>query len=146
MSKTKHLKEIESQIQELKRERERIDIKIETLEELLEQFADEEVPIRTRAPRSNVKKIVLHLLSESGAEGLNAAKAVELAEERGISLERGSVSSLLSRLKRYGIVAFDGKVYRLTEPSLNYRNEAEGSDAPLVSGDVVALKASRGTP
>lgn len=72
-------------------------------------------PTRTRAPRSNVKSYLLALLDEVQARGLNAAMAVELAESRGDTLERGTVSSLLSRFKADGVVTYDGSVYRLTK-------------------------------
>lgn len=72
-------------------------------------------PTRTRAPRSNVKSYLLALLDEVQTRGLNAAMAVELAESRGDTLERGTVSSLLSRFKADGVVTYDGSVYRLTK-------------------------------
>lgn len=72
-------------------------------------------PVRPRAPRSNVKNYILTLLDEAGERGLNAARAVEIAETRGDTLERGTVSSLLSRLKSDGVIAYDGQVYRLSK-------------------------------
>jgi len=78
---------------------------------------------RVRAPRSNIKRYLLDLLKEAGAQGLNAAMAVETASKRGEQLERGTVSSLLSRLKGDGVVSYDGSVYRfMTEKA------ASGSD------------------
>ena len=43
-------------------------------------------------------------------ECVAAAKA-----KRGIELDRGSVSSLLSRLKKDGVLFYDGSRYRLKE-------------------------------
>ncbi|PTE07441.1 hypothetical protein [Mesorhizobium helmanticense] len=68
---------------------------------------------RKRAPRSNVKNLILALLQETGTAGLNAAIAVEMAEKRGQKLERGSASSLLSRLKSDGTITYDNDRYRL---------------------------------
>ncbi|MEI9890372.1 MAG: hypothetical protein WDN45_06915 [Caulobacteraceae bacterium] len=65
--------------------------------------------------RSGVKGFVLDLLKERGGLGLNAAIAVEIAGRRGVLMDRGSVSSLLSRLKQEDIVAYDDNVYRLKE-------------------------------
>lgn len=65
--------------------------------------------------RGGTKGIVLDLLREVGTTGLNAATAVQIAERRGTRIDRGTVSSLLSRLKRDGIVAYDGDKYRLRE-------------------------------
>ena len=45
--------------------------------------------------RSGVKGYVLDLLKERGSAGLNAAICVELAQRRGVLMDRGSVSSLL---------------------------------------------------
>jgi hypothetical protein len=38
-----------------------------------------------------------------------------MAQEQGIELIHGSVSSLLSRLKTDGVMFFDGQVYRLKQ-------------------------------
>ena len=76
----------------------------------------QKVPI-AKALRTNVKQTLLTLLDEVQTDGLNAAKAVELAEKRGAQLERGTVSSLLSRFKSDNIVTYDGTVYRLAKYS-----------------------------
>jgi hypothetical protein len=65
--------------------------------------------------RVATKGVVLDLLRDVGTRGLNAVTAVELANRRGITLDRASVSSLLSRLKKDDIVTFDNEVYRLKE-------------------------------
>lgn len=90
--------------------------RIEMLKSLLADMGAEvpdEDKVRTRAPRSQVKKAVLDLLEEASSSGLNAALAVEAAAKRGLNLERGSVSSLLSRLKNEGVVIYDNDRYRL---------------------------------
>lgn len=87
-------------------------------------------PTRARAPRSNVKNYILALLEEVQGRGLNAAMAVELAESRGETLERGTVSSLLSRFKADGILTYDGSVYRLTKYSAAPSGE-KADHAPL---------------
>jgi DNA-binding transcriptional ArsR family regulator len=68
-----------------------------------------------RSGRSSAKSAVLDLLREVGTTGLNAAVACEIAERRGAKLDRGTVSSLLSRLKRDGIVIYEDDRYRLKE-------------------------------
>jgi|688.fasta_scaffold188208_3 hypothetical protein len=77
--------------------------------------ASGEPKIKLRAPRSNVKQTILDLLERAGDAGINAASAVETASRAGSSLERGTVSSLLSRLKNEGVVTYDGSVYRLVK-------------------------------
>ncbi len=65
-------------------------------------------PAAKRAAKGSVKIRVLELLEKQGRSGLNAAKAVELSEAAGDVLDRGSVSSLLSRLKQDDVVVYDG--------------------------------------
>ena len=84
------------------------------LEDMLRETRGEPV-VKMRAPRSNVKQAVLDLLVNVGAQGLNAAKAVEMAAADGVALDRGSVSSLLSRLKNEKVVEYNQQagLYRL---------------------------------
>lgn len=77
-------------------------------------------PVATGEParvsrRSGVKGYVLDLLKERGSAGLNAQLAVEIAGRRGVLMDRGSVSSLLSRLKQEDVLHYDGSLYRLKE-------------------------------
>jgi len=68
---------------------------------------------RRRHPRGAVKRVLLQMLQETGAAGLNARMAVAMAAARGIEIERTTFSSLLSRLKSDQIVTHDGYRYRL---------------------------------
>ena len=70
----------------------------------------------TRKRRSPIKDIVLRLLQENAERGLVAIDLVELAKAQGITLDRNSVSSILSRFKRDGVLDYDGKVYRPKRP------------------------------
>lgn len=83
---------------------------------------------KLRAPRSNVKQTVLEILEEAGVAGVNAAFVVEHAARNGISLERGTVSSLLSRFKSDGTVTYDGSVYRL---ATNYQGDKVKTVHPI---------------
>ena len=88
--------------------------KLKAQESLLLEMLDEPpAPKQTRAAKGSVKTAVLDLLEEVGRSGLNAASAVDLAKAKGVDLDRGSVSSLLSRLKTDEIVCYDGSAYRL---------------------------------
>ena len=69
-----------------------------------------------RKRRSPIKDIVLRLLQENAERGLVAIDLVELAKAQGITLDRNSVSSILSRFKRDGVLDYDGKVYRPKRP------------------------------
>ena len=101
---------------------ERLDLILREIEKLRAQEslirdmireANGEPKAKLRAPRSNVKQAVLDLLDQVGAAGLNAGIAVDMAAKVGVTLERGTVSSLLSRLKNEGAVDYDNTVYRL---------------------------------
>lgn len=77
---------------------------------------DGEAPVPSSSRRrSGMKDTILDLLNEVGTTGLNGAIAVEIAERRGIHLDRQSVSSLLSRLKGDGIVAYESQRYKLKQ-------------------------------
>lgn len=108
--------------------------KLRAQEALLLDMMDEGPPSHAissvRAAKGSVKTTVLDLLKEAGRRGLNAATAVDLAKSKGIELERGSVSSLLSRLKTDDVVIYDGSVYRLKE-----FNEMMGVTPLRTSGD-----------
>lgn len=96
--------------------------KIRALEALIldmQREAKGEPKVKLRAPRSNVKQTVLALLEAAGAAGINAAMAVEKTAKEGIAMDRGTVSSLLSRLKNEGVVWYDGSVYRLAKFALD---------------------------
>ena len=67
-----------------------------------------------RHPRGAVKSILLQLLEERGADGLNAKLAVAMTIARGTAVDRTTLSSLLSRLKADGVVSHDGYFYRLS--------------------------------
>lgn len=67
------------------------------------------------APKTSVKNTLIALLEEAGMKGLNSSLAIQKAARRGIKLERGSVSSMLSRFKRDGIACYDGERYRLKQ-------------------------------
>jgi hypothetical protein len=111
MSKAPKMKDMKERLDNIRREIEKLQAQ-ESL--LLDMMGEEPVKVATkRAPKGSVKVRVLELLESQGRSGLNAARAVELTEAAGDALDRGSVSSLLSRLKQDGVVVYDGNNYRL---------------------------------
>lgn len=119
---------------QLLKQREALNNQIIGLERAISLAGGEE-PIAATKPsgrRVNNKGIVLKLLEEAGTTGLNAVSAVEMASRRGVSLDRNSVSSLLSRLKADNIVVYDGDRYRLA----NFSHRPERHNA----GDVVEMR------
>ncbi len=67
------------------------------------------------AQRHSVKDTLLELLNEAGACGLSTSLALQKAARRGVRLDRGSVSSRLSKFKKEGVAIFDGERYRLKQ-------------------------------
>jgi hypothetical protein len=59
----------------------------------------------------NVTRTVMEVIEETGTKGVTAAEVVERAAAKGKILYRASVSSLLSRNKREGLLTFDGERY-----------------------------------
>lgn len=112
MAKGKRMKALEERLDHVLREIEKLRAQEELLRDMIRE-ENGEPKVKPRAPRANVKQTVISLLEEQGDIGLNAAMAVEIASDKGIDLERGSVSSLLSRLKNEGVVEYDGSTYRL---------------------------------
>lgn len=90
---------------------------LEAQASVLKELIEDAKSARKRGPRLKVKEHVFRLLEEVGSDGLNAAIAVKLAAEQGIRLERGSVSSFLSRMKADQAVTYGGGVYRLAKYS-----------------------------
>jgi hypothetical protein len=80
---------------------------------------------RGRSPRGVVKNAVLKLLTEHAERGLVAAELVELAAAQGIRLDRGSVSSLLSRLKQEGTLDYVGGRYKPAPPPPSQKAQAQ---------------------
>lgn len=114
-SRGKQMRTLDEMIAKKREEIKKINIEIAALEEARQRTMGLNEQPRKRAARSDVKNLVLQLLEEAGSAGLVASVAVEMAEKRGARLERGTVSSLLSRLKHDKIVRYDGTAYRLEQ-------------------------------
>ena len=125
--KTKEMKKrLLEERERLLRQREALDNEIKGIERAIALVSEEESSKPSSGKRTQIKGIVLDLLDDVGTTGLNATDAVELANKKGLTIERASVSSLLSRLKRDGIVVYDGNKYRLSK----YAPTDDGSSAP----------------
>jgi hypothetical protein len=61
----------------------------------------------------NVTRTVMEIIEEAGTKGVTAPEVVERAAAKGKTLDRASVSSLLSRNKREGLLTFDGERYHV---------------------------------
>jgi hypothetical protein len=127
------MKVLHERLQSILREMEKLKAQEDLIRDMIRE-ANGEPKVKLRAPRSNVKQAILDLLEKAGETGLNAATAVETAAKAGMTLERGTVSSLLSRLKNEGVVAYDGSVYRL----MKHKPEAGPNVHPLRTSGVSA--------
>lgn len=97
------------------RQKEALENQVAGLELAISLMEDGTNTIQKAGKRVATKGVVLDLLKDVGTRGLNAQTVVDLANKRGYTLDRASVSSLLSRLKKDDIVVFDNEVYRLKE-------------------------------
>lgn len=70
------------------------------------------LPVGGRLRQPNVKKTVMGLVHDAASNGITALEVVDRAAGKGRTLDRNSVSSLLSRMKREGTLTFDGERYR----------------------------------
>ena len=111
MSKVPKMKDMRERLENIRREIGKLQAQESLLLDMLGE--EQKQPDSKRAPKGSVKIKVLEMLESQGRSGLNAAKAVELSEAEGETLDRGSVSSLLSRLKQDDVVVYDGSNYRL---------------------------------
>ncbi|MCZ8152748.1 MAG: hypothetical protein O9292_10215 [Rhodobacteraceae bacterium] len=112
MKKGHTMKVLQERLNSILQQKAKLQVEEDLVRDLIRE-ANGEPKAKVRAPRANVKQSVLDLLEQVGANGLNAVLAVELAAKAGVTLERGTVSSLLSRLKNEGVVDYDNTVYRL---------------------------------
>jgi hypothetical protein len=100
--------------------------KIATLEMTVAMLKGHEEEGADGTIRHNVKETLLELLREAGACGLSTSLALQKAARRGVKLDRGSVSSRLSKFKKEGIAIFDGERYRLSCYEAPRRIECSG--------------------
>lgn len=130
-------KAIEAQRDRLLGEIEALKNKVAGLELALSLLGNDtrtEAAERPDRSRGGLKQILTDLLREAGTTGLNAAGAVEVAERRGMHIDKQSVSSTLSRMKGEGLVHYNGERYRLTQ--------FVRLDTPPFPGEVVSLRSA----
>jgi hypothetical protein len=80
--------------------------------------AASEMSVPAEAPRLNrgaVSRTMIDLLRQSGEEGLKPRNVIEMAADRGINLNRGSVYTLLNRMEHSGVVVHEDAYYKLKE-------------------------------
>ena len=70
---------------------------------------------KTRQRRGGLKNTVLDIVGDQAEQGLTVNECVAIAAKAGTTLDRASVSSLLSRLKKDDVLFYDGERYRLKQ-------------------------------
>lgn len=134
------------QMKRLQEERDRLVARIEVLRSQMEALQNQVVgfdraiaalegtefkapddPHRNRA--RNVKDTVLGLLANAGQPGLSVNQVIDGARNKGVRLDRGTVSSLLSRLKRENILDMTDGQYFVRPPTQGAANKIHA--APL---------------
>lgn len=117
--KMKPLKELRDQqaaeVADLERKLADARIRLSTYERAIAAMGGPAVATDKRSRQSNVKRTVMGIINEAAQAGITAADVVERGNATGKALEKRSVSSLLSRLKREGTLTFDGERYRPVE-------------------------------
>lgn len=113
------MKAIEKEILRLTMERDALTHRIEGLRYAVQLISGEELQVpnhKTRARRGNVKTTVLDVVEQAGTRGVSVAEVLEHAKrDFQTDLDRGSVSSLLSRLKSANTLIFDGERYSIKQ-------------------------------
>lgn len=109
--------QILAEIRALDDRRGALQTKLEGLEFAMRTINGGADPFAEGRPQRGVKRAVLEIVNAAGSVGVTATEVMERAAKNGKALEKGSVSSLLSRLKSDGILTFDGEKYRPASPN-----------------------------
>jgi hypothetical protein len=116
MSAASHLEQLIRQRDQLSKEIDALRNKIAGLDIAIQLISGErEAMAAPIGGKVRVSETIVSLLRESGETGLKPKAAIELAARRGVSLNRGSVYSLLNRMERAGIVVHEDTRYKLRE-------------------------------
>ena len=119
MAKGVHMQAIKDEIARITKERDALTNKLEGLRSALALITGEteaaSVSPKARQRRGNLKAVVLDIVAAQAERGVTVVECVALGKERGETLDRGSVSSLLSKLKAIDVLFYDGERYRLKQ-------------------------------
>lgn len=106
---TKERDELRGQVEPLKQRLDRLNIAISALEG--KPSAESEQP---RKRNRNVRNTVLEIIGKAGTAGVSIPDVLEEAERSGSPLEKSSVSTLVSTLKRSGAIIVDDGKYKIS--------------------------------
>lgn len=91
-------------------------IRVSEINAIIDDFEKRSGATPAPSSRPKVKSTVLEIVLASNGHGVTASEVVDTAKERGQELDRGSVSSLLSRFKREGTFKLVGDRYFPADP------------------------------
>ena len=114
MTRGAHMKMLEERRRQIDAEINQLMIRRAEIDLMLARSRGEADSTPTNEPprrRRNVKKTVMEMIDMAGSAGVTAAEIVDRARTIGRELDRGSVSSLLSKFKAQGALTFDGERY-----------------------------------
>jgi hypothetical protein len=116
------MKRIKTQTQSLLEERAKLMVEFEALKNkisgldlAIRLIADQVNRQDAFVGRETITKTVRDLLSKAGAQGLDAKSIADSAEAQGFNVNRSSLSSLLSRMKRNGELVYRQRRYVLRD-------------------------------
>jgi hypothetical protein len=111
-----HLRHLIKERDQLNAQIEALRNKVEGLEIAIKLISGRSPPATsTNGRTAHVSQTILGLLRDSGDAGLKPMDAIGLAARHGISLNRGSVYTLLNRMERSGVVVHEDARYKLRE-------------------------------
>lgn len=107
---SEQMKMMESELERVQREIERLKVEESLLLKMLAKMRGEEpAPSRTRSP--SVKPIVIDIMRQAGAAGATTQEVDEQVREKVPSVAKDTVGSVLSRLKGDGALVYVGERY-----------------------------------
>jgi hypothetical protein len=114
--RTEKMRKLEAERSRLAKQIEELQLELRGLDRAIAIMKGEIEPTEERAASKsrsrNVKETVLSLVQNAGEKGLTVNGVMDAARDMGIHLERGSVSSLLSRMKREHVLGMaDGRYF-----------------------------------
>lgn len=117
-----NMKQLLERRDQLRAEYEAAKARLDEVERLVRMFSGVE-PTNPPAPyerprRGIIQNTVLGIVTEAGTRGVTVNELIEAAaNKRGMTLDRGTVSSLLSRFKRDNVMMYDGSRYIMKQHS-----------------------------
>ena len=109
MAKAKQMKMIETELERVRREIEKLRVEESLLVKMLAKAGAPAAASRTRSP--SVKPLVLDIMRDVAERGATTQEVDALVREKISTVAKDTVGSVLSRLKGDGVLAYVGERY-----------------------------------